>query len=176
MFSIQELNRFSSTVRRKFAEKLATLPFEVVDRNREASFYSMKNIMLHMIDNEDWMVGYVVRGKASEYSRRKWQDYGSMDSVLEHLAEVERKTAEYLKEADGEKLSASASFRTSAGVDIKMTVEECLLQSFTEQLYHLGELISLLWQEDIEPPTMQWFFNSPRNVTKMTVSPFAALS
>lgn len=162
MFSIQELNSYSSTVRRKFAEKLATLPFEVVDRNREASFYSMKNIMLHMIDNEDWMVGYVVRGRASEFSRRKWQEYGSMEAVLEHLAEVERKTAEFLKGADSQTMSASASFQTSKGVDISMTVEECLFQSFTEQLYHLGELISLLWQENIEPPTMQWFFNSPR--------------
>lgn len=163
MFSIQELNRYSSTVRRKFAEKLSSLPFEVVDRNREASYYSMKNIMLHMIDNEDWMVGYVIRGRSSEYKRRKWQDYDSMKAVIEHLSEVESRTADFLKSVDSSTFAASASFQTSKGVDITMTVEECLLQSFTEQLYHLGELISLLWQENIEPPTMQWFFNNPRN-------------
>ena len=157
--------RYSRLVRRSFLEKMGKMPWEEVTKNREASYYSMKNIMLHMIDNEDWMVGYVVRGRASEYSRRSWQDYGSMDAVLEHLAEVETKTADYLKGADAAKLSANASFQTSKGVDIRMTVEECLFQSFTEQLYHMGELISLLWQENIAPPTMQWFFNSPRNGT-----------
>jgi hypothetical protein len=29
----------------------------------------------------------------------------------------------------------------------------------------MGELIALLWQEDIEPPKMQWFFNNPRAST-----------
>ena len=46
-----------------------------------------------------------------------------------------------------------------------LSAEECIIQSFTEQLYHMGELIALLWQEDIEPPKMQWFFNNPRSLT-----------
>jgi hypothetical protein len=29
----------------------------------------------------------------------------------------------------------------------------------------MGELIALLWQEDIEPPRMQWFWNNPRTRT-----------
>jgi uncharacterized damage-inducible protein DinB len=33
-----------------------------------------------------------------------------------------------------------------------MTVEESLFQTFTEQLYHLGEMIALLWQDGVEPP------------------------
>jgi len=42
-----------------------------------------------------------------------------------------------------------------------LSVEEHLFQSFMEQVYHLGELICLLWQEDIEPK-MQWFWSNPR--------------
>jgi hypothetical protein len=56
-------------------------------------------------------------------------------------------------------LSKSVDFVTSI---FKLSVEECLFLSFTEQLYHLGELIALFWQENIEPPPMQWFRNNPR--------------
>lgn len=162
MFSIQELNRYSTVVRRKFAAKLASLPAQDVEQNREASFQSMKNILLHMIDNEDWMVNYVVTGKSSEYKRRSWEEYGDMKMVMDHLAEVEEKTKRFLKESGEGELSSRVMFRTSKGAEIELSVEECLLQSFTEQLYHMGELIALMWQEDIEPPTMQWFFNNPR--------------
>ncbi len=163
MFSIEELNRYSTTVRRKFAEKLASMPAEAVERDREASFHSMKNIMLHMIDNEDWMVNYVVEGRSGEYKRRSWGEYSGMDMVIGHLNEVEAKTARFMKGVDAGKLSSTVTFRTSKGNDISMTVEECLFQSFTEQLYHMGELIALMWQDEIEPPAMQWFYNSPRS-------------
>ena len=73
MFEITELYEYASRVRRGFAEKFAQLPLEMVTKNREASFYSMKNILLHMIDNEDWMVNWVIPGKAQEYVRRKWE-------------------------------------------------------------------------------------------------------
>lgn len=162
MFTIQELNAYSSQVRRKFAEKLASLPYAEVERNREASFQSMKNVLLHMIDNEDWMVNYVVKGRSADYHRRGWDEYADMHMVLEHLKDVEDKTARYLRNTSEEQLSETFSLTTSKGVRIEMSAEECLLQSFTEQLYHLGELIALLWQDDIEPPTMQWFFNNPR--------------
>ncbi len=161
MISIDELVRYSTAVRRKFAEKLASLPFQEVDRNREASFHSMKNILLHMIDNEDMMVNYVVRGRSAEYQRRKWEEYTDMPMVLDHLTDIEGKTAAFLADKPVD-MAAEASFRTNKGATISLTVEEFLLQSFTEQLYHMGELIALMWQDNVEPPTMQWFNNNPR--------------
>lgn len=161
MLKIQELNRYSTAVRRKFAEKLASLPYAEVERNREASFYSMKNILLHIVDNEDWMVNFVVRGRSAEYSRRSWDEYTDMKMVLDHLSEVEEKTAAFFADQSID-MSSLATFKTAKGATISMTVEECLLQSFTEQLYHMGELIAMLWQDNVEPPAMQWFRNNPR--------------
>ena len=162
MFTMQELYSYASTVRRSFAQKLAELPFEVVDKNREASFYSMKNILLHMIDNEDWIVGWVIPGKSQEYVRRKWSEYTSIQMVLEHLDEVEQRTREFLKGASDAELGKRVDFVLSSGKSFNISTEECLFQSFTEQLYHLGELIALLWQDNVEPPKMQWFWNNPR--------------
>jgi uncharacterized damage-inducible protein DinB len=157
---IIDLYEYSSRVRRRFADKLAELDWPDVERNREASYYSMKNILIHIIDNEDWIVNWVIRNKSREYSReRKSEQYLDMKMMMDHLSEVETKTRTYLSRVDAAELSRRVNFELSSGESFQMTVEESLFQSFTEQLYHMGELIALLWQDDIEPPKMQWFYN-----------------
>ncbi|HYB04184.1 MAG TPA: hypothetical protein VED17_06970, partial [Nitrososphaerales archaeon] len=99
MMSIQELYDYSSRVRRRFAVKLSELPWREVTRNREASFYSIRNILLHMIDNEDWMVNWVIYNRSQEYKReKKSEEYRSMEEVLAHINQVETKTKEILQE------------------------------------------------------------------------------
>jgi uncharacterized damage-inducible protein DinB len=162
VFEISELYEYSSRVRRSFAEKLAQLPPETVSKNREASFYSMKNILLHIIDNEDWIVNWVIPGRSQAYVRKKWEDYRDMVAVLTHLDEVEKGTRTYLQGLTQEDFGRRVDFVLSSGRTFNLSLEECLFQSFTEQLYHMGELIALLWQENVEPPKMQWFWNNPR--------------
>jgi uncharacterized damage-inducible protein DinB len=160
LIDIKTLYGYSSRVRRKFLEKLAELPWEEVTRNREASWYSMTNIMVHMIDNEDWIVNWVINNKATEYRRqRKFEEYKSIAMIRDHLAEVEERTRVYIAKTDTQELQRMVKFTLSSGMTFDMTVEESLFQTFTEQLYHLGEIIALLWQDNIEPPKMQWFYN-----------------
>ncbi len=120
----------------------------------------MVGIMVHIIDNEDWIVNWVIQNRANEYHReKKPEEYADVQMIMSHLDEVERKTGGYLRRADSTELSRTVKFALSSGVIFDLTVEESLFQSFTEQLYHLGELIALLWEDDIEPPHMQWFYN-----------------
>jgi uncharacterized damage-inducible protein DinB len=164
LFTIKELHQYSSTVRRAFLEKLESLPWEAVTKNREASYYSMKDIMLHMIDNEDMIVSGQIL-KVPDYKRaRDWEEYRDMPMIRGHLDEVEKKTKAYLEKADENELGRRVNFTVRSG-SFDLSAEECLMQSFTEQLYHMGELIALLWQENIEPPRMQWFWNNPRTRT-----------
>jgi uncharacterized damage-inducible protein DinB len=162
MFTIVELHEYSTRVRRSFANKLAELPWSEVDKNREATFYSMKGILVHMIDNENWMVNGVIQDKAREFQRRKPVEFTSMKMVLDFLQEVDNKSRQYFAKLDDSELARRVKLVISTGQTFDLSVEECLFQSFTEQLYHLGELIALLWQDNIEPPKMQWFWNSPR--------------
>ena len=119
--------------------------------------------MIHMIDNEDWIANWVIYNNSAGYRRaRKADEYSNMSMVKDHLDEVERKTQAYLQTADEKEFDRIVKFTLSSGTTFDLSVEEALFQSFTEQLYHLGELIALLWQEDVEPPTMQWFWNNPR--------------
>ena len=126
----------------------------------------MRNILIHMIDNEDWIVNWGVHNKPTEYKRLKEADeYSDMKQVIDHLDRVEAKTKAYLASVAGkedQEFVRRVIFFLRSGKSYDLSVEELLFQSFTEQLYHLGELIALLWQENIEPPMMQWFNNNPR--------------
>ncbi|MCX6660132.1 MAG: hypothetical protein NTX81_07115 [Candidatus Bathyarchaeota archaeon] len=157
-----ELYNYSSRVRSRFVNKLAELPWEEVEKGREASFQSIKNILLHMIDNEDWIANWVIFNRSAEYKRRDSAEYTNMQMIIGHLNEVQKKTSSYIKDiAEGEP-KRRVKFTSSSGHTFDLSVEECLFQSFTEQLYHMGELIALLWQSGVEPPRMQWFWNNPR--------------
>ena len=162
MLRIEELYEYSSQVRRNYATKLAELPWSEVDKNRESSFYSMKGILVHMLDVENWMVNGVIHGKSREFPRRKPAEFTNMNMLLDFLKEVEQRSREYCAKLSMSELARPVKLVTSTGQSFDLTVEECLFQSFTEQLYHLGELIALLWQDNIEPPKMQWFWNNPR--------------
>ena len=167
MFNVKELWEYCSAVRRGFINKLVELPWEEVTKNREASFYSMRNIIIHMLDNEYWMVNYVVQGRSTEYNRESADSYSNMKMILERLNEVESKTKEFLDEANEVDFKKKVTLVAHSGESFELEVEECLLQSFTEQLYHMGELIALMWQENIEPPKMAWFRNNPRQKKSM---------
>jgi uncharacterized damage-inducible protein DinB len=153
-------------VRRRFAQRLSELSWEEVIKNREASYYSMRNILVHMIDNEDWMVNWVIHNKSREYKReRNADDYQDMQQVTSHLDQVEERTKKYLGSVQNQEAEFARRINLvlSSGKSFDLSVEEALFQSFTEQLYHIGELIALFWEENIEPPPMQWFNNNPRN-------------
>ncbi len=162
MISIEEMYKFSSTVRKRFATKLAELPWDQVSKNREASFYSMKNILVHMIECEDRIVNWVIRDKGQLYENKRYDNYTSMKMVMDYMKEVQDRTRIFLSTLNEDELARKVDFVTSSGKVFKLSVEECLFQAFTEQLYHLGELIALLWQDDIEPPPMTWYRNNPR--------------
>ena len=168
LLNIPELYDYSSRVRRRFTNKLSELPWEKVIENREASFYSMRNILIHMIDNEDWIVNWAIHEKSTEYKRiKKADEYSDNRQIIDHLDEVEAKTKAYIKSIAGieeREFARRINLVFPSGKSLEMSVEDALFQSFTEQLYHLGELIALLWQENIEPPQMQWFNNNPRQL------------
>lgn len=162
VFGIIELYEYASAVRSRFLVTLAELPWDVLERNREASHYSMKNIIIHMIQNEEWMVNWAIQGNSTKYTWTPYNAFPNFVAIQKNLEDVERRTRDYLRTVTAKELSRKVLLTLSSGESFELTVEECLFQSFTEQIFHLGELVALLWQEDIEPPKMQWFYNNPR--------------
>jgi uncharacterized damage-inducible protein DinB len=125
----------------------------------------MRNILVHMIYVEDWLVNSAILGRKGDYREPNFESFNSMRNVMNYLDEVESNTKAFLKNAKEKELRRKINLRFSSRQKraYPLTVEECLLQSFTEQLYHIGELIALMWQENMKPPDMEWFSNNPRS-------------
>jgi uncharacterized damage-inducible protein DinB len=124
VFNVKDLYQYSSTVRRRFLEKLESLPWESVTKNRKASYYSMKDILLHMIDNEDMVVNWQVPGRGAEYKReRDWGEYTDTRMIRKHLDEVEEKTRAYPDRANEQELRRRVKFTERSGT-FDLSVEE----------------------------------------------------
>ena len=42
------------------------------------------------------------------------------------------------------------------GIRRKYIARDVLLHIMTEELHHRGEIIAILWQQDLQPPDMGW--------------------
>jgi uncharacterized damage-inducible protein DinB len=42
------------------------------------------------------------------------------------------------------------------GIRRKYIARDVLLHILTEELHHRGEIIAILWQQDLQPPGMSW--------------------
>jgi len=92
----RDLLEYSQTLRNRYLEQLATLPWAEVVKSRGASFDSMRNILLHTLDAEDRMINYVIPGRVKDWVSRSPDEFKDIDSIRKRAKEVESKTKSYL--------------------------------------------------------------------------------
>jgi len=90
------LVEYSQSVRNRYLEQFATLPWEQISKSRGASFDSLRNIMLHTVDAEDKLVNYTIAGRIKEWVPRNPEEFLNMDSIRKSAEETEAKTRDYL--------------------------------------------------------------------------------
>lgn len=152
----KNLVKYSQSVRKRYLEQLATLPWEQVTKSRGASFDSLRNIMLHTINAEDKLVNYVITGRIKEWVPRNPEEFLSMDSIRKSAEETEAKTRDYLAKLTSTELERKVKFPRPSTQPMLVRVEDILIHTALENIHHFGELIALLWQMDVEPPHMGW--------------------
>lgn len=152
----KNLVKYSQSVRNRYLEQFATLPWEQVTKSRGASFDSLRNIVLHTIDAEDKLVNYVITGRTKEWVPRNPEEFLSMDSIRKSAEETEAKTRYYLAKLTPAELEKKVEFSRPSTQPMLVRVEDILIHTALENIHHFGELIALLWQMDVEPPHMGW--------------------
>ncbi len=143
----EQLFTYVANLRQRFLVKFRELGWEEVNENREATYNSMHDIFIHILEVEDSYLNYDIPGK-------RWED---IDPAL-------FKTFEDMERYDGEVTEkARAFFRGLSPAELTneievegwsqaATVEQVLLHTFLDEIAHIGELIALMWQMNEEPP------------------------
>ena len=154
MVNIIELLRYDEEVRHRYFETLANLPWEELVRNRQASFESLRNILVHTIGCIDYWLDFLL--KEHLRTQGSYDKYVSIGQIRDYMMHVEGRMRNYVDALLPGDLEKKYVIEGSSGVSIEVTAEDVLIHLFEEEVHHRGEFIALLWQMGIEPPPMGW--------------------
>jgi uncharacterized damage-inducible protein DinB len=167
--ALQDFFEYNNYVRKKYLELLATLPTATLDKDRGASYPSIRDIFVHVLDvYHCWFLAYEKSESCNrwEHARKTGELIPpelkglSISQMQKMQLDVENLIQKTMSNLSPESLAASFEFVQGSGVERKITtrnVGEMLWHLIEEELQHRGELNALLWQEDIEPPVTSWF-------------------
>lgn len=151
MVKIRKLLEYNDVERRAFFKAFSKLTWDEFIENREASFFSIRNIFIHTLNATSYWLDFV-QGK-NHQPNRKFEDYTSLKDVEVYMQKVEKCMHDYFKTLSSGELNKKHQFSGSGKLE-ELTTEDILIHIFEEEIHHRGELIALFWQMGIEPPVI----------------------
>ena len=146
-----------------YAKAILELKSEERQKDRGASFGSIQNIFLHILEDYIWWFECIPQDKQEEciseptfvgrdLTDKEFQEIvdrvnRSVHAVVDHLTPSDLGTIYVVNGIGGD--GKQYTMTTSLADNIWHMLEE--------QLQHIGELNALFWQMDIDPPTHAWF-------------------
>ena len=145
---IRDLYQYNSKGRQGYLRKIWKLPPRQRYRNRGASFPSMVDIYMHILDAYRWWFIKV-------YGKTDFEEYplGTRYSLAEARREtqkVDRLVGKFLRTLRPEDLRRKITLPTRDRE--RLTIRTMLVHMIEEELQHKGELNALLWQLDVDAP------------------------
>jgi uncharacterized damage-inducible protein DinB len=145
---IRELYRYNARGRRGYLRKIWSLGPKQRYRNRGASFPSMVDIYMHILDAYRWwFLAVYQKGTFDEYPLG--QKYTRREATRE-TDKLDRMLHKVLRELRPGDLKRQLTLPTRSRE--RVTVRKMLVHMIEEELQHKGELNALLWQIDVEAP------------------------
>ena len=154
MVDVRQLLEYNEEVRNRYFVCLTGLSWKDFTENREASFNSMRNIFVHTLGAIDHWLDRLKNENLR--SKKKYDEYKSFDDVRTYMKSVEKRTHNYLNSLTKSALNKKYAMKDDEGKTHRFTAEDILIHMFEEEVHHRGELIALLWQMGVEPPSMGW--------------------
>jgi len=147
---IRELYRYNSKGRQGYLRKIWRLPPKARYRDRGASFPSVVDIYMHILDAYRWWFLKV-------YAKTDFDEYplGARYTLAEARREtrkVDRMLDDFLRDLRPKDLDRRITL-PGRGRE-QLTIRTMLVHMVEEELQHKGELNALLWQQDVDAPVL----------------------
>ncbi len=146
---IRTLYRYHFRKLRGYLRTIWRLPEKERYRDRGATYPSLVDIYLHLLD--DYRFWFI-----QAYTGARFEDFPlgvrlSRAEAERATREVERLVTDFLKKLEPEDLDRKFYIRVDRR---SITIRSMLMQMIEGDLQHKGELNALLWQMDIKPPAI----------------------
>ena len=145
--------------RQGYLDALVRLPKKERRRDRGASFPSMQDIFLHILDNNAWWFDSVVRDRQDNHRAIK----GSLSDaeIRRRVRQIARSSRQLARSLSPARLNRSFVVRGTRGdgkpFEMRLNLRTIIWHMVEEELQHRGELNALFWQQDVDAPTRAWF-------------------
>jgi uncharacterized damage-inducible protein DinB len=151
----RSIYEYNWQVLRDYGGALAKLPKDELLKNREATHESLKNIFHHILSVHDGWLNVTAQGASADPAMREkdFDEVESMDTLRSYMEKIIAKEKRFLAKLTDKDLDRGIQPEWKTRLH---PLSDALLQVTFEQAHHLGELIALFWQQDVEPPEMTW--------------------
>jgi uncharacterized damage-inducible protein DinB len=144
-------------MRRKYLNAILALSPEVRLKDRGASYGSLQEIYVHVLDGLRWWFEFIPQARAQEASTYPAREMTS-DQLIAETDKVDRLVFAFLDklvETDLDKDMVLQYVENGQAVDMRFPTSDMLWHMVEEELQHRGELNALFWQLNLEPPIGQ---------------------
>ena len=153
--------------RGKYLDLFARLPWRVLTRRRGSTFESIRNVHVHVLQVYAWWLvnffgqrrlAWILTKRASPKSVRELRRMNrAIDAAAQRV--VRRLGPEDFDRKRAPPPPPSRPGNAEAVRKWRITPREVLWHMIEEDFLHHGEILCMLWQDDIEPPyTGVWWF------------------
>ena len=126
----------------------------------EASHNSIKNTFVHVLTVYNGWLNYNVYGRSSEIpheTEHNPDNYNSAKDIQKFMNKVWKGVDRLMADLDNDLLAKRIKAPWMPG---SHSLGDVLMQVSLEQAHHIGEIIAMLWQINVEPPEMTWIVNA----------------
>jgi uncharacterized damage-inducible protein DinB len=154
---LKEWYRYNSFVRKKYLDTIfEKVPEQERYKERGASFSSIVDIFVHVVDAyRIWFI-YAFEDKFSEYQNLRGSKNYSKAEVEDEERKIDSYVQNFLNELSEDDLVRYFVFKWDEKQFQRTKIRDMLWHLVEEELQHRGELNALLWQLDIDPPITGW--------------------
>jgi uncharacterized damage-inducible protein DinB len=153
----QRIIAYQSWSRAKYLDLYDRLPWEVITRNREATFGSIRNVHLHVLGAYTWWLVKMfdrrtLRPLLKDLDSDHFDEVTSTQRLRELDRRVDRELLEVGRTLTEARLRRKHRLVLQKGKTYTWTEREGIWHVLEEDYLHRGEILCMLWQDDIEPP------------------------
>jgi len=147
--TIRELYRYNSAVRKKYLRAIWKLPPRQRYKRRGASFPSLVDIYMHVLDAYRWWF-ISVYGNGKTFEEYPLGQRFTRSEAVRETESVDRLLQKVLREVGPRGLGKTLYWKGRRPFHV--SIRTMLLHMVEEELQHRGEMNALLWQIDVDPP------------------------
>lgn len=145
--------------RKGYLDTLFLLPETERLKDRGASYPSIQDIFLHILDNSVWWFESVPQNRQESHKeiKRSLSEAEIRDQVR-RIADIGNHLAESLTpERLNESFVVRGTVDDGRPYEMKVNLRTIIWHLIEEELQHRGEMNALFWQMDVDAPTRAWF-------------------